>query len=158
MEVLSAITTFLFTDIEGSSQLWEREHDRMRVALACHDALARNAVEGHRGVVVKTSGDGVHAVFDDPLDAVLAVVTLQQMLSDPAATNGIALKVRCGLHAGAAERRDNDFFGSTVNRAARISNAAHGGQVLMSQSVATLVANRLPSGRDAARSRSGPAA
>ena len=146
VEVVSEITTFLFTDIEGSSMLWEREHDRMRLALACHDALARKAVEGHRGVVVKMSGDGVHAVFDDPLDAVLAVIALQQTLADPAATHDIALRVRCGLHAGPAERRANDFFGRTVNRAARIANAAHGGQVLLSQAVAALVANRLPEG------------
>ena len=66
MEVLSAITTFLFTDIEGSSLLWEREPMRMRSALARHDAIAREAVEGHRGIVVKMSGDGVHAAFDDP--------------------------------------------------------------------------------------------
>jgi len=71
---------------------------------------------------------------------------MQEMLADPAATNGIALRVRCGLHAGRAERRDNDFFGSVVNRAARISNAAHGGQILLSQAVAVLVAHRLPDG------------
>ncbi len=146
MEVLSAITTFLFTDIEGSSLLWEKEPIRMRSALARHDAIAREAVETHRGFVVKMSGDGMHAAFDDPLDAVEAVLKLQQILSDPAATGGIALRVRCGIHAGPAERRDNDFFGSTVNRAARIANSAHGGQVLLSQSVMALVANRLPTG------------
>ncbi len=144
VEVLSAITTFLFTDIEGSSQLWERDPERMRLALARHDAIARDVVEGNRGVVVKTSGDGVHAVFDDPSDAVAAVLAMQQGLSDPAATGGVAIRVRCGLHAGRAEHRDNDYFGNVVNRAARISNAAHGGQVLLSQAVAALVADRLP--------------
>ncbi len=156
MEVVSGITTFLLTDIEGSSMLWEREHERMRSALACHDALARTAVEGNRGVVVKMSGDGVHAAFDDPLDGLAAVLAFQQMLADPAATGGIALRVRCGLHAGTAERRDNDFFGSTVNRAARISNSAHGGQVLLSHAVAALLAHRLPAGvtlRDLGRVR-----
>ena len=146
MEVLSAVTTFLFTDIEGSSQLWERDHERMQVALACHDALARAAVESHRGTVVKMSGDGVHAAFEDPFDAVAAVLALQQMLADPAATGGVALRVRCGLHAGRAERRDNDFFGTVVNRAARIANSAHGGQVLLSEAVAALVSGRLPAG------------
>jgi len=144
VEVLSAITTFLFTDIEGSSQLWERDPERMRLALARHDAIAREVVEGNRGVVVKTSGDGVHAVFDDPSDAVVAVLAMQEGLSDAAATGGVAIRVRCGLHAGRAEHRDNDFFGSVVNRAARISNAAHGGQVLLSQAVAVLVVGRLP--------------
>jgi len=146
VEVVSAITTFLFTDIEGSSQLWERDPERMRLALARHDAIARNAVEGHHGVVVKMSGDGVHAAFDDPVDALGAALAIQAGLADPAATNGIVLRVRAGLHAGRAERRDNDFFGSVVNRAARISNAAHGGQILLSHAVAALVGSRLPDG------------
>ncbi|HEX9301935.1 MAG TPA: adenylate/guanylate cyclase domain-containing protein, partial [Casimicrobiaceae bacterium] len=141
-----AITTFLFTDIEGSTSLWEREPVRMRPALARHDAIARAAVEAHRGAVVKTSGDGIHAAFGDPLDAVRAVIELQQALDDPEATCGVALRVRCGLHAGVVERRDNDFFGSAVNRAARIMSAAHGGQVLLSQAVAVLVRERLPAG------------
>ena len=146
MEVVSAITTFLFTDIEGSSQLWERDPERMRLALARHDAIARQAVEGNHGVVVKMSGDGVHAAFDDPVDALVAALAIQTGLADPAATAGIVMRVRAGLHAGRAERRDNDFFGSVVNRAARISNAAHGGQILLSHAVATLVSGRLPDG------------
>jgi predicted ATPase/class 3 adenylate cyclase len=146
VEVVSAITTFLFTDIEGSSQLWERDPERMRLALARHDAIVRQAVEANRGVVVKMSGDGVHAVFDDPVDALGAALAIQAGLADPAATSGIALRVRAGLHAGRAERRDNDFFGSVVNRAARISNAAHGGQILLSHAVAALAGSRLPDG------------
>ena len=110
------------------------------------DAFARAAVEDNRGVVVKTSGDGIHAAFGDPADAVSAALQLQRALADPEATNGIALRVRCGLHAGVTQRRDNDFFGSAVNRAARIMTAAHGGQVLVSQAVAALVSDRLPSG------------
>ena len=73
-------------------------------------------------------------------------IALQCALGDPAATNGIAFRVRCGLHMGAVERRDNDYFGTAVNRAARIMNAAHGGQVLLSQSVADLVGDCLPDG------------
>ncbi len=146
MHQQSSVTTFLFSDIEGSTQLWEQQPERMRVALARHDAIARTAVEEHRGVVVKMSGDGVHAAFDDPLDAVSATLQLQQALADPEATSGVALRVRCGLHAGVHERRDNDFFGGAVNRAARIMCAAHGGQILVSQVVAALVADRLPAG------------
>jgi predicted ATPase/class 3 adenylate cyclase len=140
------VRTFLFTDIEGSTRLWEQDHERMRVALARHDAISRTAVEANRGVVVKMSGDGIHAVFDDPLDAVNASLHLQRVLAVPGAPNGIMLRVRCGMHLGAAERRDNDYFGSAVNRAARIANAAHGGQVLLSQAVASVVADRLPDG------------
>jgi predicted ATPase/class 3 adenylate cyclase len=141
-----AVTTFLFTDIEGSSRLWDQEPERMKHALARHDALARAAVEAHRGLMVKMTGDGVHAAFDDPLDAVAAALELQQALADPEATDGIALAVRCGLDAGVVERRDNDYFGTPVNRAARIMAAAHGGQVLLSQPVAALVRERLPQG------------
>jgi predicted ATPase/class 3 adenylate cyclase len=143
---LSAITTSLFTDIEGSTRLWEQEPVRMSFALARHDAIARAAVEAHRGLVVKMTGDGVHATFDDPLDAVAATLELQLGLADPEATHGIALPVRCGLHLGVVERRGNDFFGTPVNRAARLMSAAHGGQVLLSQAVAGLIADRLRGG------------
>src|SRR5712672_3633228 len=74
----SAVKTYLFTDIEGSTRLWEQEPERMRPALARHDAIGRAAVEEHRGVVVKMTGDGVHAVFDDPRDAIVAAVQLQR--------------------------------------------------------------------------------
>ncbi len=152
----SAITTFLFTDVEGSTRLWEHDPERMRPALACHDAIARATVERHRGVVVKTTGDGVHAVFEDPADALGAVIQLQLALADPVATQGLGLRVRCGLHAGVEERRDGDFFGPAVNRAARIMGAAHGGQVLLSQAVAAQLDGCLPAGvalRDLGRVR-----
>jgi predicted ATPase/class 3 adenylate cyclase len=144
MSAPARIVTFLFTDIEGSTRLWEQEPARMRPALARHDAIARATVEKHQGVVVKMSGDGIHAVFDDPLDALNATLELQQSLADPEATQGVALRVRCGLHAGVHERRDNDFFGPAVNRAARIMSAAHGGQILISETVAVLLRDRLP--------------
>jgi predicted ATPase/class 3 adenylate cyclase len=152
----SGMVTFLFTDIEGSTRLWEEEPERMKPALARHDTISRTAVESHRGVVVKMTGDGVHAAFDDALDALAATVTLQQALADPAATNGVQLQVRCGLHAGVVERRDNDYFGSPVNRAARITSVAHGGQVLVSQAVVDRVQQSLPTGvslRDLGRVR-----
>jgi predicted ATPase/class 3 adenylate cyclase len=141
-----AVTTYLFTDIEGSTRLWEKEPDKMRPALARHDTIVRTCVEGNRGTVVKMSGDGVHAVFADPLDAVRATLELQRTIAELKATEGVALQIRCGMHAGVDERRDNDFFGSGVNRAARIMSVAHGGQVLLSQAVAALVSDRLPDG------------
>ena len=145
-ESRSHVVTFVFTDIEGSSRLWEQEPDRMHLALASHDAIVRTAVEQTRGTVIKMAGDGVHAAFDDPLDALIALLAIQHALADPAATNGIPLRVRCGVHAGTVEHRDNDFFGDAVNRAARITAAAHGGQILVSQAVASLVSGRLPAG------------
>ena len=140
----SDTVTLLFTDIEGSTRLWEEDGARMSQALAAHDALARRAVEARHGTVVKMTGDGMHAVFADALDALGATLDLQQALADPEATGGVPLRVRCGLHAGVVERRDNDYFGSPVNRAARIMTAAHGGQVLVSQAVVDCIREVVP--------------
>ncbi|HEV8258171.1 MAG TPA: tetratricopeptide repeat protein [Casimicrobiaceae bacterium] len=140
-----SVSAILFTDIEGSSRLWEQEPARISKAIAQHDTLLRAAVESCKGWVVKASGDGLHAAFDDPLDALNAAIAIQFAIADPAATSSVALRVRCGVHAGAVERRDNDLFGSAVNRAARITHAAHGGQILLSQAIADLVHDRLPS-------------
>jgi len=146
MEVSAGLVTFLFTDIEGSSRLWEQVPERMRSALARHDALARGAVERHGGRVVKMLGDGMHAAFDVPSDAVQAIVELQLALAETSGTNELPLRIRCGLHVGDVERREGDFFGSAVNRAARIMSVAHGGQVLLSHAVAEQVAGKLPAG------------
>jgi class 3 adenylate cyclase len=146
MQVSPGIVTFLFTDIEGSSRLWEEDPERMKFALARHDAISRAVVGSHHGLVVKTTGDGIYAAFDDPFDAVTAALALQETLANPDATHGLALSLRCGLHLGVAERRDNDFFGAPLNRAARIMAAAHGGQMLLSQAVAGVIAKRLRDG------------
>lgn len=140
----TGVLTFLFTDIDGSSRLWEEHPEQMRQALARHDAILRSAVEQNGGVVVKSTGDGMHAAFHDPRDAITTAIDVQRALLDPGSTASLALRVRCGIHAGVVERRDADFFGSAVNRAARIMNAAHGEQVLMSQAVASLVGDGLP--------------
>ncbi len=136
----------LFTDIEGSTRLWEQQRGVMTAASAAHFELSRQVVQAQRGRWVKPRGDGIHAVFADPLDAVLAMLALQRALVDPGATAGLALKLRCGAHIGADEARDNDFYGPDVNRAARIADAGHGGQMLLSQAVADAVATRLPAG------------
>ncbi len=140
----SAVTTYLFTDIEGSTGHWEREPERMHAALARHDEICRGCVAAHRGAVVKSTGDGILAIFGDPLDAMQAAVALQLAMIDAAASNDVVLRVRCGLHAGVDAQRDNDYFGNAVNRAARVMSAAHGGQILVSKVVAALVADRLP--------------
>ena len=140
----SSETTLLFTDIEGSTKLWEEQGERMARALAEHDALSRSAVERNNGIVVKMTGDGMYAAFADPSDAVSAALMLQQSLEDPATTNGISFRVRFGLHLGIVERRNDDLFGSPVNRAARIMKAAHGSQVLLSQAVVDRVRGKLP--------------
>ncbi|HEX3631644.1 MAG TPA: tetratricopeptide repeat protein [Casimicrobiaceae bacterium] len=137
-------TTLLFTDIEGSTKLWEEQGERMAPALADHDALSRAAVERYNGIVVKMTGDGMYAAFADPCDAVNAALALQQSLDDPATTNGITFRVRFGVHVGIVERRNDDLFGSPVNRAARIMKAAHGSQILLSQAVVERIQGNLP--------------
>ena len=144
MEEARFISTFLFTDIEGSTRLWELEPARMQPALAAHDRVARAAVEAHCGRVIKTTGDGICAVFDDPLQAVEATLEFQQSIADRTRTGGMELRARCGIHIGMAQHRNQDYFGSTLNRAARIMSAAHGGQVLLSQATFDLVSGRLP--------------
>jgi hypothetical protein len=116
----------------------------MRQVLARHDAVVQAAIKAHHGTVVKMTGDGVFATFEDPLNAITATLQLQHALADPDPTNGIGLRVRCGVHVGTVERRGKDYFGSPVNRAARIMGTAHGGQVLLSQAAASLVRDRLP--------------
>jgi predicted ATPase/class 3 adenylate cyclase/tetratricopeptide (TPR) repeat protein len=150
--------TFLFTDIEGSSILWEQDSEAMRVALARHDALLRHAIESSGGSVIKTTGDGVLAVFDKAADALAACVAAQRALQTPDADTphpapaasearpSIAIKVRMGLHTGVAELRDGDYFGASLTRAARIMSAAHGEQVLLSSATAELLRKHLPDG------------
>ena len=137
---------FLFSDIAGSTRLWEQHTAAMADALAQHDALARTAVAAWRGHLVKGTGDGIHAAFADAADALGAMLQLQRGLADAAATGSLPLAVRCGLHAGPGQARDNDFFGPEVNRAARIMAAAHGGQMLVSQAVAERLQATLPLG------------
>lgn len=141
-----AAITYLFTDIEGSTRLWEDAPERMRIALARHDTICHAAVARHRGTIVKTTGDGVHAAFERACDAVAAAVDMQLALAVPEAGDGLALRIRCGLHCGVDERRDGDFYGRAVNRAARIMSAAHGGQILVSQAVADAVGAGAPPG------------
>ena len=138
------VTAIMFTDIEGSTRMWEQDGATMSRALAAHDALARAAVEENRGTVVKMIGDGMYAVFPDAVDALRAAVAIQTSLADPAVTHGLTLKVRCGMHVGTVERRDGDVFGAPVNRAARVQGVAHGGQILVSQALYDDVRERLP--------------
>lgn len=137
--------TFLFTDIEGSSQLWEEQPVPMRAALAWHDRELRRIVEGAGGEVVKRTGDGIHAAFAAAWPALQAAAEIQRAMSQPP-RSGLPLLVRCGLHCGYDEQRDGDYFGTDVNRAARVMGVAHGGQVLMSQAVQEQVQPQLPPG------------
>ena len=135
----SGTVTFLFTDVEGSTALWEQHPEAMRAALARHDVLLRDAIEANGGAVVKTTGDGFHAAFATADSAVRAAVDAQvDLVREPWADTG-PLLVRIGLHTGSAEMRDGDYFGTALNRAARLMAAAHGGQIVCSHATAELV-------------------
>src|SRR5688572_2506807 len=116
----------------------------MRHALARHDALLRAAITEHGGHVVKTMGDAFHAAFSRAPDALATVVDGQRRLGDEPWGDVGPLRVRMALHTGAAEERDGDYYGPTLNRAARILAAGHGGQILLSQSTAELAHDGLP--------------
>src|SRR6476646_148365 len=132
-ELPSGTVTFLFTDVEGSSRLWEDHPEVMDDVLARHDEIVRGAIESHAGYVVKTTGDGFHAAFGAARDALAAALAAQQALLGEPPVQGVAVKVRMGVHTGEARLRDGDYYGSEVNRAARLMAVGHGGQVLVSE-------------------------
>src|SRR4249919_1259758 len=110
-ELPTGTVTFLFTDLESSTRLWEQDPEAMREALAQHDALLNRAVETHAGQVVKSTGDGLHAVFTTADAAGMAAVAGQQDLLAASWGPFGALRVRMGLHTGVAEQRGADYFG-----------------------------------------------
>jgi len=140
--------TFLFTDVEGSTRLWERGPEAMSQALARHDELLREAVEAHGGFVFKTVGDAFYAVFPTAPEAAEAALDAQRFLLTEEWEETGPLKVRVVMHTGTAEQRDGDYFGPTLNRAARLLSAGHGGQVLLSLSTQELVRDQLPLGAE----------
>lgn len=127
--------TFLVTDIEGSTRLWETQPEAMRTALARHDALLERAIGAADGRIFKKGGDSFHAVFRRASDALTAALTAQRALYDERWPAGAPIKVRMGLHSGVAEQRDGDYFGAPLNRVARLMAAAHGGQTLLSDAI-----------------------
>jgi predicted ATPase/class 3 adenylate cyclase len=135
----SGTVTFLFTDLEGSTRLWDEHPGVMRAALARHDEILRDTITAHDGYVVKSTGDGVHAVFATAHDSVAAAVAAQRALTEESWDNAVRLRVRMGVHSGEAELRDGDYYGSATNSAARLMSAATGGQVLVSGVTAALV-------------------
>jgi class 3 adenylate cyclase len=137
--------TFLFTDIEGSTKLWEKSPRGMQVALTRHDAILWEAIEGYDGFVFKTVGDAFCAVFPTAPSALDAALAAQRTLLSAAWGKAVGtLRTRMALHTGAAHERDGDYFGPPVNRVARLLSAGHGGQVLLSSSTQELVRDHLP--------------
>jgi class 3 adenylate cyclase len=142
----SGTVTFLFTDIEGSTRLWEADPAGMRIALERHDEILRGAIVDHGGFVFSTAGDSFAAVFGRGGDGVLAAVRAQRELGSELWPEAATVRVRMGLHTGEAHERDGDYFGSAVNRTARLMGSAHGGQVLVSLAVEDLVRDELGGG------------
>ena len=130
----SGTVTFLFTDIEGSTRLWEERPEEMRELVAQHDQRFRAAIEANDGYVVKGTGDGFHAAFARAGDAVKAAQQLQATTAELP-----ALRVRVGINTGEVQERDRDYFGPAVNRAARLMGIAYGGQILVSSATERLL-------------------
>ena len=133
--------TFLFTDIEDSTVLWERFPRLMPVVLARHDEVVSTAIEGHRGRIFSTAGDGFAAAFASASDGVAAAVDAQRALGSGSWPGEVSIRVRMGLHSGTATEHSGSYVGGAVNRAARIAAAGRGGHVLLSAASAALAAD-----------------
>ena len=136
----SGTVTFLFTGIQDFLRLWDEAPAEMAAAQRVHDRIVREAIEGHGGHVFATDGDGFRAAFATAASAAEAAVEVQRTLR---ADTTIGFAVRMGLHTGETVERDGDYSGSEVNRAARLTALAHGGQVLVSDTAEMLLRNRL---------------
>jgi class 3 adenylate cyclase len=147
--------TFLFTDIEGSTQLVEALGAGYGPVLNAHAAIIRAAIKSHAGTEVSTVGDAFFALFPSAIEAVAAAADAQRRLADQS-WDGVSVRVRIGLHTGEARLGGDNYIGMDVPRAARIAAAGHGGQVLVSDTTRALVASALPDGlslRDLAEHR-----
>src|SRR5215207_7988504 len=143
----SGTVTFLFTDIEGSTALWERDQVAMTAAVARHLTLLRAATEAHDGVLFKVVGDAVQAGFPTAPDAVAAALDAQRALVQEMWPVGVGpLQVRMGLHTAAATPQDGDYLAQGLNRLSRLLAAGHGGQVLLSLAIQDLARDALPPG------------
>jgi predicted ATPase/class 3 adenylate cyclase len=139
MAAPSGTVTFLFTDVEGSTRLWDIAPDAMRTALELHDAIVRGAIARHGGVVFSTGGDGFAAAFARAGDAFAAATDAQTQLASAPWPAEAEVRVRMGLHTGEVIEREGDYFGTPVNQAARLMALGHGGQVLCSAVTAGLL-------------------
>jgi predicted ATPase/class 3 adenylate cyclase len=138
------LMTFLMTDVEGSTRLWEQQREAMATALAKHDAVLRETIEAHHGQLVKSTGDGALANFRRAVEAVAAAIAIERRVTAEKWTTTEPLLVRVAVHSGEAEERAGDFFGPAVNRTARLLSIGHGGQILVSAATAELVRDDLP--------------
>src|ERR1044071_8960088 len=125
----SGMLTFLFTDIEGSTVLWEQHPEQARTAMSRHDEIVEDVVGRHNGMLVRPRGEGDSrfAVFQRATDAVAGAAALQMALHTEQWQTPAPLRVRMALHTGEADLREGDYYGTAVNRCARLRSVAHGG-------------------------------
>ena len=138
--------TLLFTDIEGSVRLWEADRDAMAAASAHHHRIVREQIEASGGHVFKTVGEAHRAVFASPVAALSSAVAIQRAVGAEPWASSLPIRVCMALHSGACAERDGDYVGPVVNRAARLLDIGHGGQVLVTAATYALLADRLPGG------------
>jgi class 3 adenylate cyclase len=138
--------TFLYTDIEGSTRLWEERPAAMRPAIDRHFALLRDAIAAHGGHVFRTQGDGLCAAFATAPPALATALAAQLALHREPWPSGAVLRIRMALHTGAAEAQDGDYVGACLNRIGRLLGIGHGGQTLLSRTTYDLVREALPAG------------
>ena len=138
--------TFLFTDIEGSTRLAQSLGGEWPPVLERHNAILRQAVEAESGIVFGTEGDAIFAAFGSAQHAIAAAVAAQRVMAAEPWQGGVEVRVRMGLHSGDAQVAGDSYVGLEVHRVARITNAGHGGQVLVSATTRMLAADALPDG------------
>jgi predicted ATPase/class 3 adenylate cyclase len=138
--------TFVFTDIVGSTRMWEENPTQMNSAIARHDAIMQEVAEYHGGYVFKTVGDAFCIAFHTPVNALNFCIESLDILQKELWPEPIQIKVRMAIHSGSAELRDGDYFGQALNRIARLVNCGHGGQILMSSAAQELVRDNMPDG------------
>ena len=142
----TGIVTFVFTDIEGSTDLLQTLGDGYRAVQERHDEIIQAAITAEGGHVVRTEGDAFFVTFHNPIEAVRAVVAAQRDLAGYDWPSAEPLHVRMGLHTGHGVLGGGDYIGIDVNRAARIAAAANGGQILVSEATRAMVQYDLPDG------------
>ena len=145
MDLPTGTVTFLFTDIEGSTELWEQDEASARKVLVRHDQIIEALVDDHEGMLVRPRGEGDSrfAVFEQAPGAVAAAASIQRAFGIETWPTPEPLRIRMGLHTGTADLREGDYYGSAVNRCARVRSLAYGGQVLMSLATEQLIADHL---------------
>src|SRR3954453_21656523 len=146
-EMPSGTVTFLFTDVENSSSLWERDGAAMMSALARHVSLLRDAVEAHGGVLFKTVGDGTQSAFPTaPAPTPPALTAQRSLLAEPWPEALGPLRACMAIHTGEAEPRGGDYLAAPLNRLSRLLGMARGGQILLTEAVEQLAQDGLPAG------------